>query len=145
MRLLSLFTIMLFPNVVLGCVCPPVHTALSKMSVTCISLSQGSPLVVHRVPLCPLCHGGTKCWHRQGHAVGHHGGCMVSPVPWGQGKEWTSAFHAGFFGLEGGDAWREIADDMESTPVVRGSGGMPPPPPPPPPPPRYGCSQIESS
>ena len=32
------------------------------------------------------------------------------------------------FWLGGGDAWREIADGMESTPVVRGSGGMPSPP-----------------
>ena len=28
------------------------------------------------------------------------------------------------FWLVGGDAWREVADGMESTPVVRGSGGM---------------------
>ena len=56
-----------------------------------------------------------------GYTVGGMEGTWYFPVPWDQGIESVSCR---IFWLGGGDAWREVADGMESTPVVRGSGGM---------------------
>ena len=122
--------------------CLPQHSLVQ--AVCHIPLSQGTPLVVHCVPLCPFVSpvswcdqgitqtAGTRpCWGTLLEGWRVHGPGVPCPV--GPRDRMDISVSCRIFWLGGGDAWREVADGMESTLVVRGSGGMPPPPPPPPP------------
>ena len=73
--------------------------------------------------------------------MGHQGGYMVSPVPWGQGMEWTSVFLAGFFGW----GWRRMERNSRrhgKHACCKGVWRHAPPPPPPPPPPEMTALRL---
>ena len=139
MRLLSLFTIMVFPSVVLGRV---PSTALSKMSVTSLC-----PRGHHWLSIMSLCVPCVMVGPRDGTGKAMLWDTMEGtwcPLTHGA-KGWNE--HQRFMQdfLAGG--WRRMERNSRWHGKHACCKGVwrHAPPPPPPPPPRNGCSQIESS